>query len=275
MPTSGENTMRLGMAYLMIAVSTLGGANAWAGPALDDSGKPAANSPETPTTTQSDEDQVDYGVGLRLRSVWVPSAIMGLFVARSAGGAQNFGIGGELIRRKGTTELQLGFEFEHITLDEGVYIERGKNVPGDEADYILSPTHSGHDLGWFTVDFTFINHVEIASGFQFRYGGGAGIGIITGELDHFNIVCAGGSSNNNVDPGCLPPDPAYAGKNGTGTGHYSEGTQTIAKYDLPPVFPVVNAIVGFQYKPNQHVTINLEGGIRTLPFIGLSVDAFF
>lgn len=266
--------MRLGMAYLIIAAL---GANAWAGPALDESGKPAANSPETPTATQSDEDQVDYGVGLRLRSVWVPSAIMGLFTARTAGGAQNFGIGGELIRRKGTTELQLGFEFEHIQIAQGVYIERGKEVPGDESDYILSPDNAnGHQLGWFTIDFTFVNHVPLGAGFQFRYGGGAGLGIITGELDHFNIICAAGSSNNAVDPGCVPPDPRFTGASGQpGRGTYSDGGSTPQKYDLPPVFPVVNAIVGIQYKPNEHVTINLEGGIRTLPFIGLSAAAFF
>jgi hypothetical protein len=270
--------MRLPLAYITIAAL---GANAWAGPALDEDKKSpppsSANSPETPPTPADAEEEVDYGVGIRLRSVYIPSAIMGLFVARNSGGAQNYGIGAELIRRHGSTELQLGFEFEHIQLAEGVYIERGKEVPGDESDYILSPDHAnGNQLGWFTIDFTFVNHVELGKGFQFRYGGGAGIGIITGELDHFNIICAGGSSNNNVDPGCVPPDDRFTGKSGQrGTGSYSDGGSTPQKYDLPPVFPVVNAIIGIQYRPNKNVTINVEGGIRTLPFLGLSGAYFF
>jgi len=255
--------------------------SAWAGPALDEDKKGAPLTPANSTETSSapapveDEVPVDYGIGIRLRSVYVPSAIMNLFVARGAGGAQNYGIGAELIRRRGNTELQLGFEFEHITLAEGVYIERGKQVPTDESDYILNPDHSGKSLGWFTIDFTFVNHVQITKQVQFRYGGGAGIGIITGELDHFNIACAAGSSNSNVDPGCVPPDPRFTGPSGQlGTSHYSDDN-TPKKYDLPPVFPVVNAIIGLQFKPTDKLTINLEGGIRTLPFIGLSSAFFF
>jgi hypothetical protein len=255
------------------------GSTAWAGAALDDDkkGSPTtANSAETPAPPASDEEPVDYGVGIRLRSVYVPKALMGLFVSVTAGGAQDYGYGIELIRRRGQTELQLGFEFEHISPSEGVYIERGKQVPTDEADYILNPGHSGNELGWFTIDFTFVNHVAITKQLQFRYGGGAGIGIITGELDHFNIQCSAGSSNNNVDPGCIPPLPQYKGASGQmGQGTFTEGGQTPQKYDLPPVFPVVNAIIGLQFKPTPSITINLEGGIRTLPFIGLSGAVFF
>jgi len=271
--------MRLGMASLMIAAL---GSTVWAGPALDDGDKKAppigANSAETPAAPDLNaEPPVDYGVGIRLREVFLPSSLMGLFVARTAGGAQNTGIGVELIRRRGQTELQLGFEFEHITLAEGVYIERGKNVPADESDYILNPAHSGHDLGWFTIDFTFVNHVQLTKELQFRYGGGAGLGIITGELDHYNIACAAGSSNASIDPGCVPKDmPALTGPSGQpGQGVYTEGGQIPQKYDLPPVFPVVNAIIGLQYKPTSALTINLEGGIRTLPFIGISSAYFF
>ena len=269
--------MRLGMACLMLGAL---GTTAWAGAALDDKGSPttpvAANSAATPTAPASDEEPVDYGIGIRLRSVYIPSGLMGLFVSRTAGGAQNYGIGGELIRRRGNTELQLGFEFEHITLAEGVYIERGKNVPTDESDYILNPAHSGKSLGWFTIDFTFVNHVTLTKQLSFRYGGGAGIGIITGELDHFNIACAVGSSNSSVDPGCVPPDDRFTGPSGMkGQGTFTEGGSVPQKYDLPPVFPVVNAIIGLQFKPTQNITLNLEGGIRTLPFIGFSGAFFF
>ena len=50
----------------------------------------------------------------------------------------------------------------------------------------------------------------------------------------------------------------------------------LVKYDLgTPVFPVVNAVIGLQLKPTDHTTINLEGGIRTLPFVGVSSSFFF
>jgi len=41
------------------------------------------------------------------------------------------------------------------------------------------------------------------------------------------------------------------------------------------VFPVVNAILGLQIKPTEHMTINVEGGIRTLPFLGISSSIYF
>jgi len=41
------------------------------------------------------------------------------------------------------------------------------------------------------------------------------------------------------------------------------------------VFPVVNAIVGVQIRPMPKATINIEGGIRTFLFFGLSGSYFF
>jgi len=218
--------------------------------------------------------EIEYGVGVRLRSVWLPKSVLQLFVTRAAAGAHNYGVGVDLSRRHGTTELQLGFEFEHINVGQGVWINKGDNVAmGDEADYVLGPdrsTGSGNQFGWFTLEFNFFNHAEITPWLSVRYGAGLGLGVLIGELDHYNIICAMGATNASPEPGCVPM--RFAG----GTGVYSEGQETLVKYDLgTPVFPVVNAIVGLQLKPTDHTTINLEGGIRTLPFVGVSSSFFF
>jgi hypothetical protein len=248
--------------------------SAWAGPALDDA-KSKEQTPASSTTgdvspgTSEPAIAVEYGLGVRLRSVWVPKSVLELFIERAAGGAQNYGFGVDLTRRRGTTELQLGFEYEHINVGQGVWINKGDDVSlGDEADYVLGPDASGHQLGWFTIEFTFLNHAEISKSVAVRYGGGIGLGILAGELDHYNIVCASGTTNAMPEPGCVAPRFG-------GTGTYTEGTETQVAYDLPPVFPVVNAILGLQIKPTDHLTINLEGGIRTLPFVGISTSAFF
>jgi hypothetical protein len=217
--------------------------------------------------------EIEYGVGVRLRSVWVPRSVLQLFVTRAAGGAHNYGVGVDLSRRHGTTELQLGFEFEHVNVGQGVWINKGDNVAtGDEADYVLGPdrsTGSGNQFGWFTLEFSFFNHAEITPWLSVRYGAGLGLGVLIGEVDHYNIICAMGATNASPSPGCVPPR-----FNGTGT--YSEGPETLVPYDLgTPVFPVVNAVVGLQLKPTDHTTINLEGGIRTLPFVGVSSSFFF
>jgi hypothetical protein len=264
-----------------VAISAaLSSASAVAGPALDDD--PAKRS--APPSAQASHDEldcvkvandprcqaveIDYGVGLRARAVWLPKAVLDLFLDRAAGGAMNYGGGIDFTRRRGTTELQIGFEYEHVNVGEGVWINKGDNVAtGAEADYVLSPHDSGHQLGWFTAEFTFINHAEINHWLSFRYGAGLGIGVITGELDHYNIICTD-ATNANPTPGCVPPR-----FNGRGT--YSEGAETQVAYNLPPVFPVINAIVGFQFKPTDKMTINIEGGLRTLPFAGISSSYFF
>jgi hypothetical protein len=216
------------------------------------------------------EDEVEYGVGARLRSVWIPKSVLELFVTRAAGGAQDVGYGVDLSRRRGTTELQLGFEYERINVGEGVWINKGDNVAtGDEADFILSPKHSGKQLSWFTLEFTFLNHAEISKTVSVRYGGGIGLGVLIGELDHYNIVCVN-ATNTNPEPGCVPPR-----FNGTAQYSPNPGGETQVAYDLPPVFPVVNAILGLQIKPTDNLTINIEGGIRTLPFAGVSSSYWF
>jgi len=257
----------------MLVSAAIPNKSASAGPALDDDKSkdrsPAPTAPADPAPP-SGETPVEFGVGLRLRSVWVPKAVLELFIERAAGGARNNGIGVDLTRRRGTTELQLGFEYEHINVGQGVWINKGDNVAaGDEADYVLGPgpDGSGHQLGWFTIEFTFLNHAEINKTFAVRYGGGIGLGILAGELDHYNIICVN-ATNATPEPGCVPP--GFGGQ-----GMYTEGTETKVAYSLPPVFPVVNAILGLQIKPTRHMTINIEGGIRTLPFVGVSSSVFF
>jgi hypothetical protein len=243
--------------------------------ALDDDNKPTRTTDPTaaPDTTVTASDKVQYGVDLRLRSVWIPQGLVDLFVEKSAGGASNTGFGADFVRRRGNSELLLGFEYEHITPAAGVWVEKkGPTDNPNSADYILSPDQAGESLGWFTLEFTFVNNVPINKYVAFRYGGGAGLGILTGGLYRWDVECSGVAM---PGPGCTPGD---VGLNGTGrTSDDKSGAPESEpqKYGLPPVFPVVNAIVGLQFKPSPKALINLEAGIRTIPFIGLSGGYLF
>lgn len=256
-------------------ISAVFASGAWAQPALDED--PATTPAEEPAAATddpapaadgvTDPNAITYGVGLRLRSVRVPQGILELFLEHVPGGSSNTGIGVELIRRRGTVELQLGFEYDRITPAEGVWINKGENVAaGDEADFILGPEAAGEHLGWFTIEFTFLNHAEINKYVSIRYGGGAGLGILTGNLYRYDVQCVG-ATNENPDPGCRPSSGVSPSGTGVGRGPI--------KYDLPPVFPVVNAIIGAQFKPMDKLVINVEGGLRTVPFFGVSTAYFF
>jgi hypothetical protein len=256
----------------LTTVATLAAAagTALAGPALDDD-KAATPAPGDPAAAKaSGGKEVQYGVGVRLRNVRAPQGMLELFVESAPGGISNVGFGLDLVRRRGNTELQLGFEYEHLQPAEGVWIQSNTNVTaGDEADFIVSPDHNnGKQLGWFTFEFTFINHASLNKYLAIRYGGGVGLGVVLGDLGRYNIVCVG-ATNESPEPGCRP-----MGLGGTGLPSPREGNQ-IVQYDLPPVFPVVNAILGVQIRPMPKATINIEGGIRTFPFFGVSGGYFF
>jgi hypothetical protein len=263
--------MRFATSLTLLALLT---GPAWGQAALDEAGTPVrttdpAAAPDT--TPEVGTPNVEWGADLRLRRVYVPKGMIELFVERAAGGVANTGIGIDLVRRRGNTELQLGFEFEHVQPGEGVWIASGEDVAqGNEADYMLSPERSGKDLGWFTVEFTFLNHAPIGKYLAVRYGGGAGLGVLTGGLQKYDVPC-NGATNTNPEPGCVPV--------GLTSPSGAMGTATMARgpndYDLPPVFPVVNAIIGLQIRPTPKAVVNVEGGIRTIPFFGMSAGYFF
>jgi hypothetical protein len=248
------------------------------GQALDEEGKPKPTTDPAvaPTNVETKGPGLEYGVDLRLRQVFIPKGLLGLFVESVPGGSSNTGLGVDLVRRRGDLELQLGFEYEHIEPHEGVWINSGDTVPTDTVDYILNPDHAGTSFGWFTVEFTFLNHAPINKYVAIRYGGGAGIGFLTGEVKRVDTQCTGAASNSNPVPGCVPIGYTYNGQAGQGAiVQDNPGDQEPHAYDFPPVFPVVNAIIGVQIRPTPKAVVNIEGGIRTIPFIGLSAGYFF
>src|ERR1043165_7417835 len=259
------------LALLLTLVGLTG--TAWGGAALDDEGKPQRTTdPNAAPDTTATADQVEYGADFRLREVFIPSWMLNLFMDNNPGGASMGGIGFDFVRCRGNVELQLGFETERIEPKEGVYV----NGDFPSTDFILSPDHAGENLRWYTLEFTFLNHAVINKYLAVRYGGGAGLGILSGGVKRVDTACAGSASKDNPVPGCVPVGYTYEGQAGTGiVTPDNAGDSEPNPYNLPPVFPVVNAIIGVQLKPVPKAVINIEAGIRTLPFIGISAGYFF
>ncbi len=258
-----------------ILLSVAGGSAHAEGSAALDEGKPSPTVDPTAATAAAGEKPVEYGVGIRLRNVRLPKGEIELFVDRAGDdGSSSLGLGVDFIRRRGNVELQLGFEFERFNPGRGIWIESGANVAaGDVADYVLPKANQESPLGWFTLEFTFLNHAPINKYVSFRYGGGAGLGIVLGELQHLNMVC-GGTGATNEDPTACEPQ-TFGGRGTASCEEDGANCMTRVNYNLPPVFPVVNAIIGFQIKPTDKLTINIEGGIRTFLFFGMSAAYFF
>jgi hypothetical protein len=261
---------------------TVGSHFANAGPALDDDKKPTPTVDVTVAPGPAAPAKVEWGIDLRLRSVYIPQGLLQLFLDRAAGGTQAIGFGGDIVRRRGNLELALGFEIESLPPAEGVWINHGDTpniAPGSNqaaVDYVLS-SKNGSNFGWATIEFSFLNHFMFNKYMGLRYGAGAGLGIITGKVLRYNVFCAAGASPSSLDPQCIPSS-SFSPYNGMAVSSMDStkcGGQQPCAYNIPPVFPVVNAIIGFQFRPIDKLVLNVETGIRTIPFFGVSLGYFF
>jgi hypothetical protein len=215
--------------------------------ALDDDDT-SGTTPEA--TAAAAGPKTNIGVGLRIRNVRIPKAMLEWFIESVPGGVSNVGFGAELSRRKGNFEVQFGLEYEKLTVTPGYWVEKDKPIMGGSVDDVRDD-----GFGWVTAELSFMYHTPIVPQVSLRYGGGAGIGILMGSVRRTDQLCA----TNSLDS-CIN-DPA--------------GENQDDPYDLPPVMLVVNAIVGVQVRPTNEIFINLEGGLRTVPFFGATAGYYF
>ncbi|HWN71080.1 MAG TPA: hypothetical protein VNM90_25730 [Haliangium sp.] len=201
---------------------------------------------------EKSKDDAKIGLGVRMRYVHVPSQAIELFVERSGGSGSHPGFGVEFIREKGDMAFTVGLEYESIAPRDGVYIDKGDTIPEDPVDYV-----EFEDFTWVTLDFSFIGQQRLGTDFlALRYGAGLGIGYIMGDMLRTDYLC----SNDQVES--CSKDPAAV-------------DDQAPEEDIPPVFPVLNVLVGLQLRPFDNVAINIDGGIRTVPFVGTSVSLLF
>ncbi len=186
------------------------------------------------------------GVGVRLRQIVIPESLIELFVEDAPGGGSHTGYGIEFIRMKGNLAISLGVEYEGISTENGIYIERGHSIPQDGVDYV-----EFEDFKWVGVDASFVWHQPLISDkFFLRYGAGLGLGVIMGKMIQTDYNCANGNTDSCVEtPGGIVEDD-----------------------NVPPVLPIINVILGVQLRPFDNLAITFEGGIRTAPFFGTTLS---
>lgn len=219
--------------------------------ALEEGGDEEGTPPPPPDETAGLEaaNKPRLGIGLRIRNVRIPEGMFEWFIEDVPGSVSNVGIGLEIARRRGNFEFQFGLEYEHLTAPAGLWVEKGKPVMGGNVDRVVD-----NDFRWITAEVSFMNHSPIIDQVSLRYGGGAGIAVLMGSVNRTDQFCA----TNNLDSCVDAPAP-------------NDNTP----YDTPPVFIVVNAVIGLQIRPTPDIFINLEGGLRTLPFFGATAGYYF
>ncbi len=84
-----------------------------------------------------------------------------------------------------------------------------------------------------------------------RYGAGIGVGLVRGKITRTDSIC----SSDNLERDCeIDPD----------------GLQRLEPIDIPPVILIFQALVGLQFRPIKALAINVDVGVRNVPYMGVS-----
>lgn len=198
-----------------------------------------------------EDTKTRWGFGAKVRRAWVTPYIQQLFMEDTPGTATLDGAGFDFNRRKGGTEVVFGFGYDRLFAKEGYYVEKGgmATAPGD-VDYVTF-----RKPRWWTVELTVINHVRIHKFAELRFGGGIGLGIVRGAVRKTDAVC----TTDNLKSDCMI-DPM--------------AVEVDQKADIPPVLPVVNALIGFQIRPFDFLHLHVDAGLHTVPTVSVGASLY-
>jgi hypothetical protein len=205
-----------------------------------------------------DPNKRRWGVGARLRWVFLPKALIEVFVDHGTG-MSSVGYGAEVITRKGDFDIVFGFEYEDIAPEAGLYLEKG-DMPNSMTD--------GPDLvefdgfGLLGLDVQFVQNARLTDKVALRYGGGVGVGLVLGDVLQTDYYCPGATQPSDLEnqTGCVP---VLGGKNKTPSD------------DVPPVVPIISALFGARFQVSDGFTLNFETGFRNMFYLGVSGGYLF
>jgi hypothetical protein len=229
-----------------------------AGPAAKELPKGKLTAQEV-ESTEAPEAPAQFGVGGRFRFIWLPTAVLNLFLGHSTT-LTSWSAGGEVIRRKGGLDMVWGLEYANVGPKDGLYLERGKD-PGMFGDYPDLIHFDNFSL--ISADWSFIWHTDLTPIIQLRYGAGFGVGFLLGNAKKTKMTCDSDTSVDELD------DPAT-------TKCRPDTSRPVTNADLPSrVWPIVNLIAGLRFQLGPQVGLSLEVGFRDVFFGGLSLGYFF
>jgi hypothetical protein len=198
-----------------------------------------------------DEGAAKLGVGVRVRYVSMPSAILDLFVEFSQP-MSSVGFALEVVRRKRDFDIVFGLESEKTSPDDGFWGEKGETPgqPGENPDFVQFD-----NFGLVSLDASFVWHKNFNEYVALRYGAGIGAGLVLGTIYQTDTECTrvGDVSS------CSTP----------------VGAPREESEDVPPVVPIVNLLLGVRIKANDNLSFNIEGGFRDMFYFGAGGNYFF
>lgn len=200
---------------------------------------------ESPASAE--KRKADFGLGVSARQIQLTRGFAEVFTEAAPPGTRTEGVSVEFARRGKELEFVLGFGYDNLEATSGNYLQSGGDpmIPG-QVDYT-----DFNGFHWYSVDATLVGYLQLHKILAIRYGAGLGLGIIRGEITRTDQIC----TSDNLRRDCVP-DP--------------DGEQQQQAVGLPPVVPIIHAHAGLQLRPVKSVAINLDAGIRNVPYLGVS-----
>ena len=213
---------------------------------------------------------LSYGAALIMRWVTVPAWMLNLFTERNMP-LSSWGTGIQVFRRKANFDFVASFTYQNMSPPDGNWLGKDK-APESDTDYVQFDK-----LAMWGVDLSFIWHTMFTDWFGMHYGAGIGVGIVQGQILRTSnwTMCTDANAGDLMachplgatctgDSCQLSPQSQLPGPDSPANPH------RFADPNVPPVLPIVNAVVGIDFRLPQvrGWEAKLEGGFYNAFFLG-------
>jgi hypothetical protein len=197
-------------------------------------------------------EDVNYGVATRARWISVPRWFLNMFTAENEP-VSSLGVGLEVFRRRGDTDLVLGFGWQSMRPSDGNWLGKGKN-PGADTDFVQAP-----GIGLVGLDFAVIRHERFSEYVGMHFGAGLGLALVTGTIYRTSSGPFCTNANAGDESKCYPayggdPNRRIPGADLPKTAGGTDSSTTPSRFvesGKPPVFPILNVTLGLDFRlPN-------------------------
>jgi hypothetical protein len=217
------------------------------------------------------EPATSWGSSGSARFISIPSWLLSAFTKQNVP-LSSYGVGVAVFRRQANRDLAVNLSYQAMGPADGNWLGRGHaaNIDTDLVQF--------RSFGVVGLDFSSLWRIPLHPDVDFHYGGGLGVGLVTGRL--LRVSADGCTEANAADPRlCKPrycpaqgpcPESLHARSEGPPDGgptdphRYPDG-------HVPPVVPVLSALVGFDFHlpAVPGLEVRLDGGFYDALFVGL------
>lgn len=215
-----------------------------------------------------------HGLGLQLRAIFVHEWFLNAFLDASTP-LNSMAFGAEFIRRKNDLDIIASVDFGFYGPEDGNYLGNGEN-PATKTDYVQF-----RDFNILSFNAHFIWHLPIQRWVSFIYGVGIGLGVVLGDMYRISNDPARCTRDNAANEDlCFPrgvdPRTREEDLKRLAGGVDDPNDPHLFKEDgVPPVVPMIHALVGFNFNITDEISVRVDGGFRNAFYIGATSHWFF